>query len=103
VDLTAQFLTAPRKRYNVTGAGTRVVSARPTHGYTLVPREAAGAPFKTATVYVDDADASIRQFVVTEPNGVQRTVRLTSFRPNVPVDPKAFVFVVPPGTRVVER
>ena len=102
VDLTAQFLTEPRKRYVVTSAGTLVVSGRPTHGYTLVPR-GNGAAFKTATVYVDDADASIRQFVVTEPNGVQRTVRLTSFRPNAPVDPKAFVFVVPPGTRVVER
>jgi outer membrane lipoprotein-sorting protein len=103
VDLTAQFLTAPRKRYIVTGAGTLTVSGRPTHGYTLVPRQAAGAPFKTATVYVDDADATVRQFVVTEPNGVQRTVRLTSFRPNVPVDAKAFVFVVPPGTRLVAR
>ncbi|MFL5605124.1 MAG: LolA family protein [Gemmatimonadaceae bacterium] len=101
VDLTAQFLTAPRKRYTVTGAGTLSVSGRPTHGYTLVPRTSTGAPFKTATVYVDDADATIRQFVVTEPNGVQRTVRLTSFRPNVPVDAKAFVFVVPPGTRVI--
>jgi outer membrane lipoprotein carrier protein len=100
VDLTAQFLTAPRKRYIVTSAGTLTVSGRPTHGYTLVPKTT-GAPFKTATVYVDDADATIRQFVVTEPNGVQRTVRLTSFRPNAPVDAKAFVFVVPPGMRVV--
>ena len=102
VDLTAQFLSEPRKRYAVTGAGTLTVSGRPTHGYTLVPR-ATGAAFKTATVYVDDADATVRQFVVTEPNGVQRTVRLTSFRPNVPVDAKAFVFTVPPGTRVVAR
>jgi outer membrane lipoprotein carrier protein len=102
VDLTAQFLTAPRTRYTVTGAGPLTVSGRPTHGYTLVPK-ATGAPFKTATVYVDDKDATIRQFVVTEPNGVQRTVRLTSFRPNVPVDAKAFVFTVPPGTRVVAR
>jgi outer membrane lipoprotein carrier protein len=103
VDLTAQFLSAPRKRYTVTGAGTLAVGGRPTHGYTLVPKSPGNAPFKTATVYVDDADATVRQFVVTEPNGVQRTVRLTSFRPNAPVDPKAFVFVVPPGTRVVAR
>ncbi|MFL5606017.1 MAG: LolA family protein [Gemmatimonadaceae bacterium] len=103
VDLTAQFLSEPRKRYTVTGAGTLVVAGRPTHGYTLVPKATTGAPFKTATVYVDDADATIRQFVVTEPNGVQRTVRLTSFRSNVPVDAKAFVFAVPPGTRVVAR
>jgi outer membrane lipoprotein carrier protein len=103
VDLTAQFLTAPRSRYTVSSAGTLTVSGRPTHGYILVPKAAGGVPFKTATVYVDDADATIRQFVVTEQTGVQRTVRLTSFRPNVPVDAKAFVFVVPPGTRVVAR
>jgi outer membrane lipoprotein carrier protein len=103
MDLTAQFLTAPRTRYSVTGAGVLTVSGRPSHGYTLVPRTAGSAPFKTATVYIDDADATIRQFIVTEQNGVQRTVRLTSFRPNVPVDDKAFVFTVPPGTRIVER
>lgn len=103
VDLTAQFLTAPRTRYTVTGAGTRTVSGRPTHGFTLVPKAATGAAFKTAAVYIDDADASIRQFEVTELSGLQRTVRLTSFRTNVPVDAKAFVFTPPPGTRIVDR
>jgi outer membrane lipoprotein carrier protein len=103
VDLTAQFLTAPRSRFDVRTAGTLDVSGRPTHGYTLVPKSKAAVPFTTATVYIDDADASIRQFVVTEPNGVRRTVRLTSFKPNVPVDAAAFTFTPPPGTRVVDR
>jgi outer membrane lipoprotein carrier protein len=103
VDLTAQFLTAPRSRYVVTTAGARTVSGRPTHGFTLVPRSANGAPFRTATVYIDDADATVRQFDVTEPSGLQRTVRLTSFRTNVPVDAAAFVFTPPAGTRIVER
>ena len=102
VDLSAQFLTSPRSRYDITPAGTMTVSGRATHAYTLVPK-AVPAPFKTATVYIDDADATIRQFVVTEPNGVQRTVRLTSFRTNVPVDARSFVFTVPAGTRVVAR
>ncbi|HEY2067585.1 MAG TPA: outer membrane lipoprotein carrier protein LolA [Gemmatimonadaceae bacterium] len=103
VDLTAQFLTAPRSRFTVQPAGTLDVSGRATHAYTLVPKSSASAPFTTATVYIDDADASIRQFVVTEPNGVRRTVRLTSFKPNVPVDAAAFTFTPPPGTRVVDR
>lgn len=103
VDLSAQFLTEPRSRYTVTAADARTVSGRATHGYTLVPKPAFTAPFRTATVYIDDANATIRQFEVTEPNGVQRTVRLTSFRTNVPVDSKAFVFTVPAGVKVVER
>lgn len=103
VDLTAQFLTSPRSRYTVQTAGTLDVSGRPTHAYTLVPRSKGSAPFTTATVYIDDADAAIRQFVVTEPNGVRRTVRLTSFKPNAPVDANAFTFTPPPGTRIVDR
>jgi outer membrane lipoprotein carrier protein len=103
VDLSAQFLTAPRSRYAVSGAGTATVSGRATHAFTLVPRAAKGAPFKTATVYIDDADATIRQFDVTEPSGLQRKVRLTSFRTNVPVDAAAFTFTPPAGVRIVDR
>lgn len=103
VDLTAQFLTSPRSRYTITPAGALIVSGRATHGYTLVPRTKASAPFQTATVYIDDADASVRQFEVTEPNGVQRKVRLTSLRTNVPVSAGVFTFTPPAGTRIVER
>lgn len=103
VDLTAQFLDAPRRRYTVTAAGTQQVGGRPTHAYTLVPRTGASAPFRTATVYVDDADASVRQFAVTENTGVRRTVRLLTLRTNVPVDASVFVFTPPAGVRIVER
>ena len=103
IDLTAQFLTAPRSRYTVSSAGTTMVSGRPTHAFTLVPKVGKAAPFTTATVYIDDADATIRQFEVSERNGVRRTVRLTSFRTNVAVDASAFVFTPPAGARVVER
>ena len=103
VDLTAQFLTAPRTRYTVADAGKRTISGRATRGYTLVPKAQAGAAFRTATVFIDEADATIRQFAVTEQNGVTRTVRLTSFRTNVPVDAAAFVFTPPAGTRIVEQ
>ena len=103
MDLSAQFLSAPRKRYVVTEAGALVVGGRPTHGYTLTPKSDGGAAFKSAVVFVDDADATVRQFVVTELNGVQRTVRLTSFKANVPVNAKAFVYVPAEGVRVVER
>ena len=103
VDLSAQFLIAPRSRYTVTPAGTAQVSGRATHAFTLVPKQKDGAPFQTATVWIDDADATIRQFEVTEPSGVQRRVRLTSFRLNAPVDASAFKFEVPEGVRIVDR
>lgn len=103
VDLTAQFLTSPRARYDITPRGAAKVSGRATHAFELVPKDGGNSPFRTATVYIDDADASIRQFRVTEGSGLERTVRLTSFKANVPVDATAFVFTPPAGTRVVER
>lgn len=103
VDLTAQFLTSPRTKYTITSIGAQVVSGRATHGYTLVPKHAASAPFQVASVWIDDRDATIRQFELTERSGVQRTVRLTSLKTNVAVDASAFVFAAPKGVRVVER
>ena len=103
MDLTAQFLVAPRSKYAIAPAGALAVSGRPTHAYSLVPKTAQGAPFKTATVWIDDADAVIRQFEITELSGVQRRVRLTSFKTNVPVDASAFVFTPPAGARIVTR
>jgi len=103
MDFTAQFLTAPRSRYTVSSAGTLQVGGRDTHAFTLVPKEKADAPFKSATVWIDDTDATIRQFEVSENSGLQRKVRLTSFKTNVPVDASAFTFKVPEGVRVVDR
>ena len=103
VDLTAQFLTTPRSRFTVVPGGALTVSGRATHAFTLTPKTKAGAPFQAATVWIDDADATIRQFDVTETSGLERKVRLTSFRPNVAVDASAFTFTVPEGVRVVER
>lgn len=103
VDLTAQFLSAPRSRFEIRPAGTLSVSGRATHGYTLTPRSGAEAPFRVATVWIDDGDASIRQFEVTETSGVQRRIRLLSYVPNAPVDRRAFTFTPPPETRVVDR
>ena len=103
MDLPAQFLVAPRSKYAVTPSGAATVGGRATHAYELVPKSAQGAPFKTATVWIDDDAATIRQFEVTETTGVQRRIRLTSFKTNVPVDAKAFVFTAPAGARIVTR
>lgn len=103
VDLSAQFLTAPRSRFVVTDLGASTVGGRPTHRYRLVPKGSEGAPFKQAAVQIDDADASIREFTVSEASGLERTVRLTSFHTNVPVQASAFLFTPPAGVRVVAR
>jgi outer membrane lipoprotein carrier protein len=103
VDLTGQFLTAPRSKYNISAAGTTNVGGRPAHGLLLVPKREGNQPFTRATVWVDDRDGLVRQFEVTDQNGLTRRIRLTSINVNVPVDAAAFRFTPPPGVRVVQQ
>ena len=103
VDLTGQLLTAPRSKYNISAAGTTSVGGRPAHGLLLVPKREGSQPFTRATVWVDDRDGLVRQFELTDQNGVTRRVRLTSIQTNVPVDAAAFRFTPPEGVRVVRQ
>jgi outer membrane lipoprotein carrier protein len=103
VDLTGQFLTSPKSKYAISAAGTTSVGGRPAHGLLLVPTREGSQPFTRATVWVDDRDGLVRQFEVTDLNGVTRRVRLTSIQTNVPVDAAAFRFTPPEGVRVVQQ
>lgn len=102
-DIAGEFLTDPRARYTVTGAGTATVSGHAAHALTLVPKSSDQRLFDRATIWVDDDDGFVRQFEVVEPTGVTRRVRITSLDPNAAVDRAAFTFTPPPGTRVIER
>jgi len=103
VDLSAQFLTTPRSRFTITPGPAAVLDGHPTHIYSLVPKNKDAAHFQSAMVWIDDADATIRQFELTENANVNRRVLMTSFKTNVPVDASAFVFKVPQGVRVVDH
>jgi outer membrane lipoprotein carrier protein len=98
VDLTARFLDAPRTRYTIRDAGTETVGGRPARVVTLLPRTE--QPFVKATVWIDDADATVRQFEVVDQSGVTRRVRLTSLALNAPVDRSAFSFKPPRGVKI---
>jgi len=102
VDPAEQFLNAPRTRFTVTSSGTANVSGRATHAVTLVPRRA-NAGFTSATVWIDDADSSIRQFDVESSNGLKRHVVITSFTPNPELSKSTFRFAVPKGAKIVDQ
>ena len=103
LDITGEFLTDPRSRYAVTGAGTGTVSGHAAHALTLLPKPDAQAPFTKATIWVDDDDGLIRQFETVEQSGVTRRVLITTLDLNVPVERSLFTFTPPTGVRVIER
>ena len=102
-DLIGQFLTTPRAKYDVLDAGTEKVNGRTARALVLTAKAGERLPFIRAKVWVDSADALIRQFESTDANGISRKVKITAMAPNASVQNDAFVFKVPKGVRIVER
>jgi outer membrane lipoprotein carrier protein len=103
VDVTAEFLDRPFERYDIADAGADSVDGRAARAVVLTPKAGGPTDFTRAKVWIDAGDGYIRQFEVEQANGVTRRVRLTALQVNVPTDDTAFRFVVPKGSRVVER
>lgn len=102
-DLIGQFLSTPRSKYDAVDAGTDKVGGRTARALVLTAKPGLQLPFVRAKVWVDSADALIRQFESTDPMGITRKVKITAMSPNAAVQSDAFTFKVPGGVRVVER
>ena len=102
VDPADQFLNSPLKRFTVTSAGTATVAGRATHVVTLVPKRS-NSQFRSAKVWVDDADSSIRQFDVEASNGLRRRVVVTRFVANPALTSSSFRFSAPKGAKIVDQ
>jgi outer membrane lipoprotein carrier protein len=102
LNIVEQFLTAPASRFTIAAMGTATVSGRPTHAVKLVPKQPV-REFTEATVWIDDTTGLIRQFEITEPNGLIRRIRLVeaTLNPTLPRD--AFIFTPPAGVKVVDQ
>jgi outer membrane lipoprotein carrier protein len=103
IDLTGQFLDAPRAKYDITAAGTKAVDGHAAHGLTLVPKKGVGGVFTKATVWIGDDDSLIREFEEIENSGVVRRVHLTTLQLNAAIDRSLFTFTVPKGVRIVDQ
>ena len=101
LDPASELLRSPRTRYTITDAGTARLGERSTRILTLVPKTEMG--FAKATVWIDPADGTLRQFEVVDANGLSRRVRLTNIRMNAATDPSAFRFTPPAGVKVFEQ
>ena len=102
-DLTAQFLDTPSSRFDVTHLGRERVNGRTARVLSLVPKPGVEAAFTKAVVWVDSADALIRQFELTEPSEIVRRVTITRLTLNPAIPASAFRFTPPSGTKVIDQ
>jgi outer membrane lipoprotein-sorting protein len=101
VDLQAQFVGDPLERFVVTSEGREEIAGRSAHVLLLEPREALG--YRALKVWIDAADYLVRQFEVTEENGMVRHFELSNLKLNPRLGDDLFHFTVPEGARVVDR
>ena len=100
IDPGALFLTSPRTRYSMKSGGTATVAGARTDVVLLTPKTSS-APFTHAKVWVD-ATGNVKQFEVTDANGLTRFVVITKLTPNASIDRSAFSFTPPRNTRIVD-
>lgn len=101
LDLRAQFVGDPVRRFDATYHGTESVRGRAADVMTLVPREPLG--YERLKVWIDRADHLVRRFELTESNGNIRHFELHDMVRNPTLSDDLFEFTPPPGSQVVTR
>lgn len=101
VDLQAQFLGNPERRFNAKLNGTEQVDGRAAYVITLTPKGEEG--YRTLKVWVDQKDYIARRFEITDMNNATRLINLSGIQTNVSLEPGLFRFTPPQGARIVER
>jgi outer membrane lipoprotein carrier protein len=101
VDLQAQFIGDPVKRFKYTYEGSQKLGGRTVHILTLVPRSDAG--YKSMKVWIDGMDSLVRRFQINENSGTVVEFQLSNLSVNPLLGNDIFQFTPPAGAQVIER
>jgi outer membrane lipoprotein carrier protein len=99
VDLRAQFIGEPERRFQAERTGTEAVDGRPADVLRLIPRQ--DAAYRELRVWVDRQDGLARRFEIVEANGAVRRFDLADLQVNPTLADELFRFEPPPGVRVI--
>jgi chaperone LolA len=101
VDLHAQFIGDPVRRFRYRLEGTQKINGRSVHVLTLTPRADAG--YQSLKVWIDAADALVRRFQITEPTGAVVEFQLSNVVINPTLGNDVFKFTPPANATIIER
>jgi len=101
VDLQAQFLGDPERRFSARLEGREAVAGRQAYVLDLTPR--GSEAFKALKLWIDPDDYLVRRFEITEQNGSVRHLELSDLRVNVAAGDALFRFAPPAGAHIVTR
>ncbi len=102
-DLLGQLLDAPKRTFAISGGDAATVDGRSTRRVQLLPRVDGSVPFLKATLWLDDKEPRPIRVQVTDGQGVERTITLTTWSPDIELPANAFVFTPPKGVKVITK
>jgi len=102
-DLLGQLLDAPKRTFTISGGESATIESRGTKRVLLVPRVEGSVPFQRATLWIDDKEPRPIRVQVIDGQGVDRTITLTTWKPNAVLPRNAFVFSTPKGVKVITK
>jgi outer membrane lipoprotein carrier protein len=102
-DLLGQLLEAPKKSFTITGGEAATIDGRTTRRVQLVPRSAGSVPFQKATLWLDDKEPRPIRVQVLDPQGIDRTITLTTWTPDAKLAANTFTFSPPKGVKVTTK
>jgi len=103
VNLLGQLLDAPRQSFVISGGEAVSLEGVPTRKVMLVPRTAGSAPFQRATLWIDDKDSRPVRVQIIDPQGIDRTLSMTTWTVNSTLPKDMFKFSPPKGAKVVSK
>lgn len=101
-NVLARILDRPTERYAIRRLRRDQLDGRAVDVVEFIPNSA-DPLFRRAVIWLDTESALPRRLELDEMTGVYRTLTLSRIRTNTPTTRAEFTFVVPSGTRIVDR
>lgn len=102
-DLLGQLFETPRQSFAISGGDAASIDGKATRRVQLAPRTAGALPFTRAVVWIDESASRPARVQITDGQGVERTITMTSWTPNATIPASAFKFSPPKGARVLTK
>ncbi|MBL0938054.1 MAG: outer membrane lipoprotein carrier protein LolA [Gemmatimonadaceae bacterium] len=99
-DMLGQLLDTPTRAFAISGGEAATIEGRSTRRVQLLPRTAGSVPFQKAVLWLDDKEPRPVRVQVVDGQGVDRTITLTTWRPDATLPANTFTFQVPKGVKV---
>ncbi len=95
------ILSSSEKEYKISAHNTGKLDGRNVKAIKLVPTSASTTSLRSAILWIDDLDGTVKKIETVETSGLQRSIAITKYLPNAAVKKSEFQFKPTKKMRVI--